>query len=152
MPLINRKTPEQKVREAAEKAERQRLGQIEKLRQAFFRTPAGLARLAFEKGDQVFQSAFDVMSQQAIIVPMVGGTTSKTTSDPTDILNSVCHEGWELVSGSFVFVQHGQESRDKFMASGQNVAVRGWVNAIQVWAPGTVDMSKGEIHVRGYAA
>ena len=27
-----------------------------------------------------------------------------------------------------------------------------WVNAIQVWAPGSVDMSKGEIHVRGYAA
>ena len=27
-----------------------------------------------------------------------------------------------------------------------------WVNAIQVWAPGAVDMSKREIHVRGYAA
>ena len=27
-----------------------------------------------------------------------------------------------------------------------------WVNAIQVWAPGAVDMSKGEIHVTGYAA
>ena len=27
-----------------------------------------------------------------------------------------------------------------------------WVNAIQVWAPGSVDMSKGEIHVRGYTA
>ena len=27
-----------------------------------------------------------------------------------------------------------------------------WVNPIQVWAPGMVDMSKGEIHVRGYAA
>jgi hypothetical protein len=27
-----------------------------------------------------------------------------------------------------------------------------WVNAIQVWAPGTVDLSKGIIHVKGYAA
>jgi hypothetical protein len=27
-----------------------------------------------------------------------------------------------------------------------------WVNPIQVWAPGTVDMSKGEIHIKGYAA
>ena len=27
-----------------------------------------------------------------------------------------------------------------------------WVNLIQVWAPGAVDMSKGEIHVRGYVA
>jgi hypothetical protein len=27
-----------------------------------------------------------------------------------------------------------------------------WVNTIQVWAPGTVDVSKGEIRVKGYAA
>ena len=27
-----------------------------------------------------------------------------------------------------------------------------WVNAIQVWAPGTVDLAKGEIRVKGYAA
>ncbi len=27
-----------------------------------------------------------------------------------------------------------------------------WVNAIQVWAPGTVDLAKGEIQVKGYAA
>jgi hypothetical protein len=27
-----------------------------------------------------------------------------------------------------------------------------WLNPIQVWAPGTVDVSKGEIRVKGYAA
>jgi hypothetical protein len=26
-----------------------------------------------------------------------------------------------------------------------------WVNPIQVWAPGTVDVSKGEIRIKGYA-
>ena len=26
-----------------------------------------------------------------------------------------------------------------------------WVNTIQVWAPGTVDVAKGEIHIKGYA-
>src|SRR5438552_18525923 len=65
------------------------------------------------------------MSQQAIIVAMVGSSTAKKTADPTEILNSVCHEGWELVNGSFVFVEQGQQSRDKFMASGQNVAIKG---------------------------
>ena len=35
--------------------------------------------------------------------------------------------GWELVNGDFVFVQEGQQSRDKFMSSGQNVAVKGKV-------------------------
>jgi hypothetical protein len=26
-----------------------------------------------------------------------------------------------------------------------------WVNTIQVWAPGTVDVAKGEIRIKGYA-
>lgn len=33
----------------------------------------------------------------------------------------------ERENGSFVFVEQGQESRDKFMASGQNVAIKGEV-------------------------
>jgi hypothetical protein len=65
------------------------------------------------------------MNQEAIIVAMVGSSTKKRTSDPVDVLNSVCHEGWDLVNGSFVFVEEGQQSRDKFLASGQNVATKG---------------------------
>jgi hypothetical protein len=127
-----RKSAEERAEAAAtreqrqvEAEERKRLEQIEKARQAFFRTPAGQARTAFDRGDHVLQCSFDVMNQKAIIIPMVGGTTSQTTSDPTAIINSVCHEGWELVTGSFVFVEQGQESRDKFLASGQNVAIKG---------------------------
>lgn len=25
-----------------------------------------------------------------------------------------------------------------------------WVNPLQIWAPGTVDIAKGEVHIRGY--
>jgi hypothetical protein len=125
MALMQRKTQEEKAAAAAEKAKQEALARIEKERQAFFRSPAGQARVAFERGDQVFQYAWNVMSQQAIIVPMVGSGTTKQTSDPSEILNSVCHEGWELVNGSFVFVHEGSQSRDKFMSSGQNVAVKG---------------------------
>lgn len=56
---------------------------------------------------------------------MVGSTTSHKTVDPTWVLNSVCNEGWELVNGSFVFVELGPQSRDKFLSSGQNIAVKG---------------------------
>lgn len=132
MALISRKTPEQKAQEQAAKeqrkreaAEQKRLQIIEQNKQAFFRSPAGRARDAFEEGDHVFQYAIDVMSQQAIIVAMMGSTTRQKTNDPVVILNSVCREGWELVNGSFVFVEEGQQSRDKFMASGQNVATKG---------------------------
>jgi hypothetical protein len=56
---------------------------------------------------------------------MTGGRTTRSSTDPVDVLNAVCGEGWELVNGSFVFVEQGQESRDKFMSSGQNVAITG---------------------------
>jgi hypothetical protein len=127
-----RKSPEEKAAQEAAKEEKQRHAAMEKIRkqteaqrQAFFKTPAGLARQAYDEKDHVFQCAFNVMSQHAVIVAMVGSRTTKHTNDPTAILNSVCREGWELVTGSFVFVQEGQQSRDKFMASGQNVAVKG---------------------------
>jgi len=132
VPLIGRKSQEDKAAEAARKeqerataAEKKRLESVERERLAFFNTPAGQARLAYERGDHVFQYSFDVMSQQAIIVAMVGSRTAKRTNDPVAVLNSVCHEGWELVNGSFVFVEEGAQSRDKFMSSGQNVAIKG---------------------------
>src|SRR6266496_1603356 len=56
---------------------------------------------------------------------MVGSKTAQKTTDPVQVLNSVCREGWELVNGSFVFIEQGQQSRDKFMSSGQNVATKG---------------------------
>lgn len=132
MALIPKKSPEQQAQAAAEKErkqqeaeERRRTAQLERDRQAFMSTPVGRARQSFERGDHVFQCAIDVMSQQAIIVAMVGSATAQSTSDPVVILNSVCREGWELVNGSFVFVEQGQQSRDKFMSSGQNVAIKG---------------------------
>ena len=143
MPLLGRKSEEEKAADAARKEEeraaqaarkdeerqaaeeRKRLEAVERAKREFFATPAGQARTAYEVGDHVFQYAIDVMSQEAIIVAMVGSRTSKKTSDPVAILNSVCHEGWELVNGSFVFVEEGQQSRDKFMSSGQNVAIKG---------------------------
>jgi hypothetical protein len=127
-----RKSPEEKAAQQAEKerkaakaADQKRLQEIERQRRIFISTPAGRARDAFDEGDQVFQCSFNVMSQQAIVVAMIGSSTSKSTTDPTDILNSVCREGWELLTGSFVFVEEGSQSRDKFLSSGQNVAVKG---------------------------
>ncbi|MCW3057874.1 MAG: uncharacterized protein JWO21_1843 [Solirubrobacterales bacterium] len=127
MALISKKTPEQKAIEAgikeqkreveqqqreraeAEQQVRERSQRREQVRNAFFATPAGQARLAFERDDHVFQYSIDAMK----------------TADPVATLNSVCNEGWELVSGSFVFVEEGQQSRDKVGSSGQNIATMG---------------------------
>jgi hypothetical protein len=131
---VKRKTDEERALAVRVKEQRQReedaqraAAAIEKARLAFYATPAGCARQAFENGDRVFQYSIDVMSQQAIIVAMIGSTTSARTTDPSVILNSVCAEGWDIVNGSFVFVEQGQQSRDKFMSSGQNVAIQGTI-------------------------
>jgi hypothetical protein len=130
--MLKRKTPGEKEadrqRKEAAQAEAVRAKEAkdrERMHLAFLATPVGQARTAFEDGDAVFQASFDVMSQEAIIVAMVGSATTKQSNDPTAILNAICREGWELVNGSFVFVEEGQQSRDKFMSSGQNVATKG---------------------------
>ena len=103
MGLIKRATPEEREAEAKLKASAQAAKEREKLRTQFFESPAGQARASFERGDQVFQYSLDVHRTNAVVLPMVGAYTSpRSTIDPSDILNSVCNEGWELVNGSFV--------------------------------------------------
>ncbi len=96
-------------------------------------SPPGRAHSAFERGDLVFQYDQDVVKQQAVVVAMVGSTTTKKTTDAVDVLNPVCRQGWELISGSFVFMEEGQQSRDKFMSSGQNVAIKGTAKGYYVF-------------------
>jgi hypothetical protein len=130
--MLTRKTAEQKEatrrQKDAAKADAARAKDAKerkRLQLGFFATPVGQARTAFEEGDDLFQASLDAMSQEAIIVAMVGSATKKKASDPTAILNAICRGGWELMNGSFVFVEEGQQSRDNFMSSGQNVATKG---------------------------
>ena len=130
--MFKKATPEeQAAKEAADAARRAEKDAAEAARRAekehatFLGTPVGQARTAFEHGDHLFQYSHAVESQEAVIVAMVGSNTTRKSSDPSDILNAVAREGWELVSGSFVFREQGQESRDKFLSSGQNVAIKG---------------------------
>jgi hypothetical protein len=130
---FKRSTPEEKAAREQEKAVRDQEEAREReatarkqMREDFFRSPAGQARVAYETGAHVFQYSIDVHKTQAVVVAMVGAyARAESTTDPSAILNSVCTEGWDLVNGSFVFLELGSESRDKFMASGQQVAVKG---------------------------
>src|SRR5680860_449954 len=123
MALLKKDTPE----EAADKAEQKRQNAFQDAWQAFWQSPAGQARVAYKAGDHLFQFSIDVLNQQAIIVLMMGSNTTNRAADPTAVLNAVCREGWELVTADFPFVMTGQQSRDKFMSSGQNVAVAGTI-------------------------
>jgi hypothetical protein len=80
----------------------------------FAESPAGQARAAYERGDALFQ---------------FGGTTSDKSNE---ILNSICREGWELVNGSFTFVETGADTTNRFLTSsiwedGKKTTVKGKV-------------------------
>jgi hypothetical protein len=112
---------------AAAKAKNEERKLAEETEKAFRSSPAGQAQSAFDRSDSVFQFSMDVKDTKPIVIAMVGATTATTSSDPSAILNSIVRQGWELLNGSFVFHELGSESRDKFLASGQNVAVRGTI-------------------------
>jgi hypothetical protein len=88
-------------------------------------SPITRARTGFERGDTVFQLELDLMSQRPVVIPLHSASTEKSTTDPSEIINAICREGWELINGSFVFVHEGSKSREKLLRSGEQVAVQG---------------------------
>lgn len=91
----------------------------------FLKSPPGQARLSRERGDVVFQATIDLAAHHGTIEVMVGGRVTTHPNDATAVLNAICAEGWDLITGTVVFVPGMQESRDKFMSSGQQIAISG---------------------------
>lgn len=115
--------PDKKAEREQERADRATAAQ----EAVFWASPAGRARQAFDRGDAIFQCDLDVRDSQTYTIPMFKTGAVTNASDPSEVLNSIVREGWTLVNGAFVFHETGSESRDKFMASGQHVAVKGTV-------------------------
>jgi hypothetical protein len=95
---------------ARERRERRREDELrqqmaELARQDFYRTPAGRARVAFERGQSLFQYELDVGHMRAIVIPGLRHRPPVETTDPVDVLNSVVVEGWKLVDSEFHYVE-----------------------------------------------
>lgn len=52
-------------------------------------------------------------------------TQNSVVAGIADALNEIAREGWDFHSVATAFINEGEVSRDKFLASGQQVAVRG---------------------------
>jgi hypothetical protein len=90
--------------ERAEERERENArAAIEAAQEAFYRTPAGRARLAYKRGHRLFQYELEINELQPLVIPGLSGTPSRETTDPVDVLNSVTVEGWKLVTGKFLY-------------------------------------------------
>ena len=115
-----RKAAEQQRREE-ERAECARANEDAK----FLASPPGQARTRYQRGDHLFQISLDVETIKSHVVAMENAYTTRHATDVSEILNAVVAEGWALHSLSTTFVNEGEESRDRFLASGQQVPVRG---------------------------
>lgn len=112
------KREEDKSRKAAAKEEAE-----------FNASPVGKARQAHKDGLKYYQAQFDLeeVGRNALnILSHSMDTRIKATADPVGaVLTAIEKEGWQLVQAGFTYRQTHQDSRDKFLASGQQVAITG---------------------------
>lgn len=125
MAFFKQKTDEELAAEAARAAEK-----------AFWGSPQGQALKAFERGDEFYQveiphSSVTGFTNAAFNSSTAGKIQQKLTR--TDLLGQIEEAGWHLEHADWVYIQTGQNSRDKFLASGQHVVVTGEVVGIYLF-------------------
>lgn len=123
--LFKQKTEDERAAEAAAKAEA-----------AFCASPQGKATQAFKRGDLFFQTEIPHASVTGFTNAAFNSATAgkiRRQSSRADLLGQIEEAGWHLEHASWVYVQTGQNSRDKFMASGQHVVVTGEVMGIYLF-------------------
>ncbi|MFF4014399.1 hypothetical protein [Streptomyces sp. NPDC001843] len=97
------------------------------------------ARKAFDRGDGWFETEVDQRSAGGL--NPYGGTGHDSGMPPlarnkldhpgaphsprSDLLSRIEDVGWKLHTAQYVYVQLGEESRDKWLSSGQRVAIKG---------------------------
>jgi hypothetical protein len=100
---------------------------IEKERQVWLQSPLGKATQAKESGNGFFEIELEIAISTRSVVFGTGdfayGKNKKT--DYSELLSQIESIGWRLEHVGYYFMITGEESRDKFLASGQHTAVKG---------------------------
>jgi len=101
----------------------------EAARAAFNASPPGRARLARDADQRFFQLTLPIENVDRTWMAKFShemNTRVKDTGDAVGAtLTAVEDEGWELIEAGYVFRQTGSASRDKMLASGQQIAIQG---------------------------
>ena len=102
----------------------------------YWASPQGTAVQAFERGDEFLQMEIPHSSVTGFANAAFNSTTKgkiRRQLTRTDLLGQIEETGWRLEHADWVYVQTGQNSRDKFLASGQHVVVTGEVIGIYLF-------------------
>ena len=119
------KSEEEKQIARAKRDEQDRIFAEEKDHKKWLSSPVGLATTAKENSEGFFEIELEVGSSKREIAfgtKDFGGHTKKSF---TGLLSAIEDIGWKLEHVGYYFLITGESSRDKFLASGQSVAVSG---------------------------
>ena len=123
-------TPEEKAEKERKKLEEEN----RKKEAAFAKSPAGQARAAKKAGMKLFQIDIPLSKTIASTFAMVGAFADSTKiEDYSDTIQAIEDEGWHLEHVGYIYRITGSESRDKFLASGQQEAVSGEIVGIYIF-------------------
>ena len=127
MPL--RRTAEEKALRQEAKQHEQEQKRLAAERAAFDASPPGQARLAKQAGQRFFQVVLPIENVDRDWFSKLAHEMNTRVKDTSDVvgalLTAIEDEGWELIQAGYVFRETGGATRDKFLASGQQVAVVG---------------------------
>jgi len=122
---------EQAAIDAKRAEETQRFRERERLTEWASLSPVEKAQAAFERGDRFLQlempHATVTGSAGTFLTPSNSGAIRPTGGGSNDILGQIEETGWHLEHASWVFIETGQSSRNRALASGQTVVVNGEV-------------------------
>jgi hypothetical protein len=118
---IFKKTPEEIAELELKKKE---LGERRR-HEEWLKTPLGLATTAKEAGNGFFELELEIGSSNRNVSFGTADFGKYKKGDFTGLLSQIEDIGWNLQHVGYYFMTTGETSRDKFLASGQNVAVKG---------------------------
>lgn len=157
--LKKEQTLKQQLAAQKEAAQRERQRQEEERRAAWAATDHGRAQLAYEAGEMFFQVQRVISVTKAEVLMMMGAATVSEEADKSaqgsrgGFMSNVLEEaantvenlpitqtlavveqiGWRLEHVGYAYRETYSESRDKFLASGQQIATAGEIVAVYLF-------------------
>jgi hypothetical protein len=130
------RTDEQKASDGAQRAAQKAQAQRERDEAKYWESPLGQADWALRNGNTFFQIEIPHTTLRGVTNAAYNSRTQASQrhhDGATDLLAQIEQLGWHLEHASWVYMQTGQNSRDKFLASGQQVVVSGEVVGIYLF-------------------
>lgn len=122
---LTEEAKEEKKKKDEEKAHKALIRKYGSEEQAWLASPLGMAISAKEAGNRFLEIELEVgISDRTVSFGMADFGEYKK-SESTGLLSQIEDAGWRLEHVGYYFMITGEESRDKFIDSGQHTAVKG---------------------------